>query len=1084
MRAHLKTCLSLTCALAILAGCSNGKPEQETRTPQIVSFSASSTDLPGGGTVTLTWETKDAQSVEILDSNRGAVSGAEKPSGHAPVQVDATTLFVLTAKGEDGRTATAIVQVKAGPAASELVLVAQPSVVAKGGAVTLAWTATDPRGLRLTRADGTELDRRGQEASGAITVKVEEDSTFVLEAAGRRTETAVRIRPEIVSFEATPKSAVPGEPVVLSWKTSGASKVTVDVPDREALLTSEDAAQVAEGSLEVPVESSIPDDRVFNFRVRAEGGTSGVVAERMITVYVAGQSHVLKFEAPRFAMSGETFPVSWQTAQADEVVILVDGQEIYRSLNLATAAAGTTRLAAPTKKTTYVLRAANARGGSATAEAVVSPAIKTTLQSATATPSTIAQGGEAVTLSWNIPGARRVQVIHSHDGTVFSGMGDDLEVVDLTVYPNATGTYEIQADNTLGDRVLAPVEVTVTAPASFGLNTTGSVAQGDAVTLTLPASAAATGFVGFPHGEIDVAAGEAESAFIDIRETGDRAPWFVNADNLSIEREPDFETWLYGERVRGKLQVFTNGSFVLGPFADSANKDNQTIPGDTHERRLFAPFWDDLIFGANSSVHWEVRGDAPNRMLIVQWTDLQLKGVFDSALTFQAQVHQSGVVKFVYKQLVIPNASATIGIQGPVPTRGVSTASVNEGDVLTFFGPRATVTMNATVAGPYSAFVPMGDAYLRVPLTFARFIGAGKLDLSEVMVQPDPALGTAGEWVEVANVTGQPVDLDGWTLETPNGSHVIQAGPDQQTVVAPGDVLVLGASKQALAGAGAAVDYEWGSDLTLEDADSFVSLNRGDYAANFTWTATVEGQALVRDQGRFLSESDANGVAPHALECTAMPGSPGELKGCFGYRLVERPVDLRDITKTGTPIMKSPNGNDLESTTVSLVGTGAKAFGAPVESLFVSRHGFVSFDQSPVHSYKFPNVTKPAAGTPNRTAAIFGRSLTLMKAVDSNVYLQRLAQDEDPNNPTAHWIIHWSKLGYHALDNLNFQIKLFDDGAIEYHYGTMVSGDKNEYALGGSAVCWLEDPNGEHAQVVSVLEPLIRPNTAFRFIPE
>ncbi len=1096
MRAHIKTCLTLTCALAFLAGCPTPTPAPEIKTPTIVSFSASPTDLPEGGSVTLKWETKDAVSVEINDSNRGAVSGAEEPTGESQVQVDQTTLFVLTAKGDDGRTTRAVAQVRAGPAASELVLVAQPSVVPVGGAVTLAWTATDARNLRLSTSEGEVIELGGQTASGVVTVNPAKDTTYVLEAGGRRAEASVKIRPEIVAFEANPKSAEPGQPLTLSWKTTGATKITLEEPDRGQLDASDVPARLAEGSFEFAVDKYVAKDRVFNFRLRAEGGTTGVVVEKLITVYVAGQSHILDFKAPRYGLSGGTFLLSWNTAEADQVVILAGGVEVYRSLDAAVAAAGSTALPTPAAHTTYELRATSARGGLATKTAEVSPVVKTALQEATATPDRIAQGGAPVSLSWKIAGARQVRIVHSADGTVFSGTSDQFEDASITVYPNATGTYEILADNTLGDSVSTKVQVTVDTPAKFGANQPGTIFQGETVTLSHPGPSSATTFVGFPHGEIDQVAGAADASFIDISETGARAKVVPPADKSSLVAAIDFETWLFGERVTGKVHAFTDGFFVIGPWAASKN-DNLAIPGEGHERSLFAPFWDDLVFGADSSLLWEVRGDAPNRVLIVQWNEVQIKGDPESVLTFQAQVHQTGEVKFVYKRLLAPTATATIGVQGPVTARGLAFANtVKEGDVLTFFGARPTLTMTADLAGPYSAFIPVGDAYLRVPLAFDRFVSHGQLDIAELMPQPHATLGTAGEWIEVANVTNAEIDLAGWTLETTKGSHVITAGPGQQTVVAPGDVLVLGATKDTTANGGVQVDYAWGSALTLDDATSFVSIFRSGYSIDYSWASSIEGESQVRDAGRFVSKGDPAGTTPHGLTCVgttlfgepalAQKGSPGVLKGCFGYRMVERPVDFRDISFTSKPLMANSN---INSTTVSLAGSGAKAFGAPVNDLFVSRHGFVVFNGSAVSDYKYGNtigadVSVPATGTPDAAAAVFARYLNFAKAPNANVYLKRVAANEDPANPTGHWIVQWSRMQDEALDDLNFQLKVFDDGALEYHYAKMQSANADDTASGAKAVCWLEDPTGAHAQVISVLKPSIRPHTAFRFIPE
>jgi hypothetical protein len=71
---------------------------------------------------------------------------------------------------------------------------------------------------------------------------------------------------------------------------------------------------------------------------------------------------------------------------------------------------------------------------------------------------------------------------------------------------------------------------------------------------------------------------------------------------------------------------------------------------------------------------------------------------------------------------------------------------------------------------------------------------------------------------------------------------------------------------------------------------------------------------------------------------------------------------------------------------------------------------------------------------------------------------------------------------------LDFEVKLFDDGVIEFHYGELLdtSGAQLDAGrpYGGSATAWIEAPNGAAALPIIVNQPRLRSNTAYRFTPK
>ncbi len=1092
-------------ALLALTGCPKTPeplPPPADPAPRIALFTASTHELPEGGAVTLRWETEHAQSAQIVDTRQGAISGSDTLSGSIEVQVTQTSLFILTAQGTRGRTDTAVVQVRAGPGDSEILFVAQPSVIARGEPVTLAWAVSRADDLRITDAEGNALDLGGQGAAGSLTVNPDEDSTWTLHSHGRTATVDVRLRPDVTRFDATPKGAVRGQPVTLTWETTSATRVRLEDGEGRPLTQTEDPAEVAKGTWSFDVDVNEDRNKVFNFRLFAEGSTSEAVTSVPLAVYISGQSRVQQFDAARYVRAGQPFTVSWRTVEADRVQLLADGEVIYETLDARSAEVGSTELQPLTKRTLLTLRATSVRGGFAEETKPVSPVGTTQVVSVTATPSTITQGGEPVTLSWNLPSARRIRVEHSSDGTVFNGIGDELEQHAITLYPNTTGTYTIVADNTLGDEVRPTQAVTVQQPATWQLSGTGPVFQGSEVTLRSPIPD--TQLIGFSHGEVDVET--VADAFIDIEQTATRSGTTPPLDALNMQVRLPFEFWMWGERVQGIFSAFTDGVLVFQPYARTKNVP-APIPNLTHEPRLVAPFWADLESASDeTTLSWEVLGQAPEQLLVVQWSGMRVKGHPTSRVSFQAQISQTGVIRFAYRDVELPQGvTATIGVQGPMPGLGVSYPSLPQSDtMLTFFGPRTEVTFSPDRHGHHAGFVAMPDGLMRVDAELERFVSVGQLAVTEALPLPHSSLGEVGQWVEVRNDSRVAVDLEGFVLETPAGTYTIPANTTAQpTIVPAGGHLLFGGSKNATENGGAPVQHTWAAPFALEGtpaALSWVALkdSNGALWSELTFASPVEGRSVIGDPNGLVHAGDVQTTPLRGISCTGtgsfgdpllnQVGTPGARKGCFGYRMERREPSFRDISLTGNRLGTGTTSAAHVPMLQHLYGSPTVAFGQPVTQLGISRNGYVTFDAPVVVASPYVAATlSPGATTPNRTAALFGRALNFGAVTSTGVYTQRLEANEDPLNPVAHWIVQWHHLAGTSTsstsEDLNFQLKVFDDGVLEYHYGHLSSHDNTLTGLGFGVVAWLEGDN-DVALPISVQRAGIRPHTAFRFIPE
>lgn len=143
------------------------------------------------------------------------------------------------------------------------------------------------------------------------------------------------------------------------------------------------------------------------------------------------------------------------------------------------------------------------------------------------------------------------------------------------------------------------------------------------------------------------------------------------------------------------LNVSTNGWMSLSPSVGStAEWENGPLPGHLVTRptgsvgrmpaNLIAPFFHDLVVGeTDSGVFTRVLGEAPNRRLIVEWTNFsaydddeeEAEPDYSTRLTFQAVLYEgSNDIAFLYRNLhgaLTQGESATIGLQNDDRDRAI-----------------------------------------------------------------------------------------------------------------------------------------------------------------------------------------------------------------------------------------------------------------------------------------------------------------------------------------------------------------------------------------------------------------------------
>lgn len=160
----------------------------------------------------------------------------------------------------------------------------------------------------------------------------------------------------------------------------------------------------------------------------------------------------------------------------------------------------------------------------------------------------------------------------------------------------------------------------------------------------------------------------------------------------------------------------------------------------------------------------------------------------------------------------------------------------------------------------------------------------GTVIVSELMANPKAVTDTDGEWLELFNPGGTPVDINGWTLRdkgTSPDTHVIAAG-GPLTVPAKG-YLLIGRSTDKVLNGGVNVVYAY-SSFYLANTEDEVELvdTTGKVVESFSYSAAA---GFTIPDGASLSlkspGADKNNPANWCAEQSPWPGSKGD-KGTPG----------------------------------------------------------------------------------------------------------------------------------------------------------------------------------------------------------
>ena len=484
-----------------LSACGQRPPAKELPPPPAIkSFAADKDRIRAGETVTLRWTADHATGVELVDQTGAShpIQG-EASAGSATVTPNATHFYVLRVTGPGGGH-SAFVQVAVDEDPKQVFLVAVPREINAGESAQLLWSAFHATEAKLQSSAGQELPLEAAAGSGIVEVAPERTQAWTLVASGSATTapltatTDVKVRPVVLSFEATPQAAKPGETITFTWKTRGAAQVSLTEStfgELNKVSAPAETASVDEGSFTWTVPAKLPNGRdlldthPLDFTLSAKQTNPDVAATREIHGYVGDGPMILELNAPAAITEGNGVLLRWRTKNAIRLQILSNGAPIYEPLAKDTAeiARGKLHLPSVPHDTTFTVKVWSHLGAQSTKQVLVR-VVKVPTISAFTLPAQVDALGTAANASWTTADASRVVLRTRHGPTVYSTNAAALVAQGSTpLHPGQTTTFVLEAYNDAGD--LASAERTVVVAHPGDLTATPSpITRGESVDVT------------------------------------------------------------------------------------------------------------------------------------------------------------------------------------------------------------------------------------------------------------------------------------------------------------------------------------------------------------------------------------------------------------------------------------------------------------------------------------------------------------------------------------------------------------------------------------------------------------------------
>ncbi len=113
---------------------------------------------------------------------------------------------------------------------------------------------------------------------------------------------------------------------------------------------------------------------------------------------------------------------------------------------------------------------------------------------------------------------------------------------------------------------------------------------------------------------------------------------------------------------------------------------------------------------------------------------------------------------------------------------------------------------------------------------------AGQLIITEILIDPAGVYDSYGEWFEVMNVTDEALNIPGLVIYDDDSDNFSM---DEPTVLAAGERLVLGRTKDTILNGGAMVGFAYGTEMTLANGgDELVLVYGATVIDRVAWDAS------------------------------------------------------------------------------------------------------------------------------------------------------------------------------------------------------------------------------------------------------
>ena len=377
-----------------------------------VTLSAGPSAVSAGGSSTLNWSATNASACTAS----GGWSGSKPTSGSASTgALSASATYTLSCTGTGGTSASQSATVSVSRPAPTVTLSASPSTVTSGAASTLSWSATNATNCTASGGWSGGLSLSGTRSTGALNAT----TLYTVSCSGSGGTTSqsaiVSVTQPVptVTISANAPTVKAGATTALTWSATNATVCTAFGGWSGPQPTSGTAKTVA-----------LSATTQFNLACTGAGGA----ASNSVTVTVTTTPPAVSLSAsPNAVPSGASPTLSWSTTAASSCT--ASGAW---SGSLTTA--GSQKVPAITKASTYVLTCTNAAGSSTISTTVTVPPAISGVPATTATvgspysftPS--ASGGSGAALTYRIQNLPSWASFNTATGT-------------LSGTPTAAGTF-------------------------------------------------------------------------------------------------------------------------------------------------------------------------------------------------------------------------------------------------------------------------------------------------------------------------------------------------------------------------------------------------------------------------------------------------------------------------------------------------------------------------------------------------------------------------------------------------------------------------------------------------------------------